>query len=316
MTIQRTLFSFPFGLNFLLCRNGYTLSPFQLFVHPRTNTDGKQQTITDAMNALAILTLDSIERQLERTKTGDIILIDWSDVSDPDRVISWKCVVQSKPTATSATFTSVDADDPQEVWDMPQLAEGDEDYADDDDKQKNGKLAILYRNITLPVRPAKKSMAGSKTRFLARSSIVGWKKSTWMPHLNATGAAGALGRELVVSEIFRQLDVPEQMNAARFTRVDEHECAVLGEVLIGVVDLLRRLEAGEQDLREINQILNPVIRRLCEHKAAKGLLGDKRTKAMAEVHEAFVGDALRGDKISQIMMGVKAPLTGRGNGGE
>ena len=51
----------------------------------------------------------------------------------------------------SVTFTSEDATDKEEERECPQLADGDEDYADPHDEAQNLGLAVLYRKITLPV---------------------------------------------------------------------------------------------------------------------------------------------------------------------
>ena len=239
------------------------------------------------------LTISEIRRQVQDLIVGSQFTLSWSDPEDPATRFNWTCVVQSKPTAVSATYTSADADDPAHHFELPSLTEGVEDEAADDF------MDIIYFDMIIAARSAKKSMAGHKKRSVMSSSICAWKRHTWTPALNMTGDAALLGKELVISELRRQLNIPERSQQASFGQTSDHERCALGEAVFGVVALISVLDPSSQGLEEIDQVLNPLLRRLCEHRAGDGKNGKERTESMDRVRKAFSKTDYKNDDITQ-----------------
>jgi len=236
------------------------------------------------------LTLAQLRNLASGLRVGQRFTIEWSTFEDPDTRHSWSCVVQSvNAESASATFTSEDADDVEEAWDFPDV--------DEDD----GGLQYHYWKVTTAPAREKRGMGSSIKKSLLRSTVVAWKKSSWLPLLSE----GHLGREIVVAEVFRQLNIPDRMQAASFSQTSEHERCVLGEVVLGVIGLLQRLPPEQQELPEVDQILNPALGRLCEHRAGDGKTGKERTEAMDRVRETWQREEHKGDKVTQVMLGLK-----------
>ena len=114
----------------------------------------------------------------------------------------------------------------------------------------------------------------------------------------------------MVSEIRRQLNIPERALQAGFGLTSGHERCALGESLFGVVALIAILDPASQGLDEIDQILNPILRRLCEHRAGDNKNGKERTEAMDKVRKAFTKNDFKNDDITQAMLGYSAGTHG------
>ena len=251
------------------------------------------------------LTLVELRRQIVDLKVGASFSLVWADPDDhPDQKHTWAAIVQSKPTNESATYTSVDADDTTFHFQIPSISENAVDEGADD------YLDIIYYDLVIAAQSAKKTMASHKKKSVFVSSICAWKRNTWTAPLNMPGDSGILGRELVVSELRRQLNIPERALQSCFGLTSDHERCALGEALFGVVALIAILDPASQGLDEIDQILNPILRRLCEHRAGDNKNGKERTEAMDKVRKAFTKNDFKNDDITQAMLGYSAGTHG------
>eukprot|EP00759_Apiculatamorpha_spiralis_P035821 PhF_6_TR36334/c0_g1_i1/m.53213 len=131
------------------------------------------------------------------------------------------------------------------------------------------------------------------TKFLASGSVVAWSYRTWLPILN-----------------------PEPIALQYIQNQADHDRCAMGEALVAMVHFLQKLPPDQQTMIEIENILSPLLRRLCEHKKAEGLSGVERTKAMEAVRQVFLGQDLKDDPISQVMYGLKPQTKNAPNGGK
>lgn len=251
------------------------------------------------------LTLAELRGSIRGLKVGASFALVWADPDDhPDQKYNWTCIVQSKPSEDSATYTSADADDVTYNFSIPSVREG------ENDETRPQFLDIIYYDLVIAAQSTKKSMASHKKKSVFTSSICAWKRGTWTAPLNMAGDSGILGRELVVSELRRQLNIPERAQQASFGLTSDHERCALGEAVFGVVALIAVLDPASQGLDEIDQILNPLLRRLCEHRAGDNKNGKDRTEAMDKVRKAFGKTDFKNDDITQAMLGFAAGTHG------
>lgn len=255
--------------------------------------------------AQAVHTADQVRRFADGVVIADKFKLEWADPTDPAVVITWNCVCINKLRGSRILFTSVDCDEPEAEWELPNYTGYEGDF-DPNNMPGDGDLAIHYHKMTLLPRVARKTMAQAKGRSMARSSVIAWKPATWKPLL----AQGLVGRDLVCGELFRQLSVPERINQACFKELEDHECCTLGEVLLTYLDLMRVLPENIRETPEVDAVLQPVLMRLCEMQAGRGKKGEARTKAMTGVRKAFLQDAHRDDKVTQAMLGISGSTTG------
>lgn len=235
----------------------------------------------------------------------DRFKLDWADPADPGVILSWTCVCIGKLPGSRLLFTSVDADEPEAEWELPNY-NGYEGMIDPQNPPGDDALAILYHKMVAMPRVARKSMAQAKTRSMARSSVIAWKPATWKVLL----AQGQVGRDLVCGELFRQLGIPERIHQATFKELEDHECCTLGEVLLSYLDLIRVLPENIRAAPEVDNVLQPMLMRLCEMQAGRGKKGEARVKAMTLVRKAFLQDVHKDDKITQAMLGISGSTTG------
>ena len=257
----------------------------------------------------APLKLPAVQAIVRKVVVGTTFMLKWADPDDAGTIFTWKCLVMTKASPAACTYTSIDADDVAHQFDLPSLTEieeGEDAIPEDDD----GVMDVHYHEITLAAESAKRGMAAHKKKSLVASSIVAWKRSTWTTALNMEGDAALLGRELVVSELRRQLAIPDRAHEASFANTSEHERCALGEALYGVVDLLTVLDKGSQQLKEIDHVLDPLLRRLCEHRAGDNKSGTARTAAMDRVRSAFGRQDYKQDDITLAILGL--PSSGKG----
>ena len=257
----------------------------------------------------APLSLAAVQAVVRKMVVGTTFTLKWADIDDAGTMLTWKCLVMTKGTDSSCTYTSADADDVAYQFDLPSLfvpEEGEAQPADGD----LDVMDVRYHEITLAAVSAKRGKAGHKKKSLVASSIVAWKRSTWAGPLNMEGDASILGRELVVCELRRQLAIPDRANEAAFSSTSEHERCALGEALYGVVDLLTVLDKSSQQLKEIDNVVDPLLRRLCEHRAGDNKSGAARTAAMERVRHAFGRQDFKQDDITLAVLGL--PAQGKG----
>jgi hypothetical protein len=249
------------------------------------------------------LHLVDIRQFLTSVRVGDVLIVTWATLDDPTTEMVWECVVQSKPTANSATFTSKDADeDAPPSFDLPDLSP-----PGAGDEEKDEDLQYVYHSIVAKARHAKKGMGEYCQRSLHTSKIVAWKFRTWLPMLNMEGDMSRLGYELVIGELRRQLQFPERVQMAFFTNQADHDRCALGEALMALVQFLAILEPSQQTCPEVERVLQPILRRLCEHRVGDNATGADRSRRMEQVRNEFLREDFKNDRITQVMAGITPP---------
>jgi len=249
--------------------------------------------------AHAPLTVPQLTAQVKLLKVGDTFTLEWSEL-ESDVKLTWKCVCSGKSADGTATFTSVDADDTEEQFDIPSFEEAD-DEAQEEEEDGTPKLAYHYFALTIAAKKVKRGMGESCKKSLFASSVVAWQPRTWAPFLNA--GHNLLGREFLSTEIRRQLNFPERVQMNAFTQPYEHDRCALGEALLAMINLLASLQPDQQYTPEIHAVLTPILRRLCEHRVGDTATGAERSKRMDAVRAEFIKEDFRHDKISQVMAG-------------
>lgn len=238
----------------------------------------------------------AVAAMARRITEGSTFSIVWAVASDPDTRINWKCTARSKPRDDVVVFVSQDADDEAEEYWLPEAAQPDVDIDEDS--------RVVYYDVVIPERHARKSMARSCKRSMMASAVVAWKPSTWTQFLNMEGTSRPLGREILVGQLRTQLGLPDRVNMHQFKSNTEHELCTLGEALIAMVDLLQTMSPDDQMSPQVQAVLTPILRRLCEHRAAVGKEGPAKTASMDAIRSVFLSEDLKGDKITLAMMGV------------
>ena len=70
------------------------------------------------------------------------------------------------------------------------------------------------------------------------------------------------------------------------------------------------LDKSSQQLKEIDNVVDPLLRRLCEHRAGDNKSGAARTAAMERVRHAFGRQDFKQDDITLAVLGL--PAQGKG----
>lgn len=240
---------------------------------------------------MSTLTSKQIEEFCATLSVGETFVLDWSFLDDPRNKICWECVVRTKGEA-GISFNSKDAD----LDDQGQVVTFDLPDIDDD-----GTLRYVYHKIVTKPRTVKVGMGAYAKKSLFASRVVAWNPRTWLPFINEPGIGG---RELLIQQLQHQLHFPERFGMANFANVSDHDRCAFGEILINYIDLLTVLHPEHQILPQVELLVRPALRRLCEHRAAEPLSGAERTKKMAEVRAEFLRDDMGSDRLSLIMAGL------------
>jgi len=246
------------------------------------------------------LSLAALQAFARTLSVGDQFTMEWSDPDDPAVVLTWRCKVTAKLTDVLAHFRSEDADEREEDFEFPNIAEGLNRPPTDADLD-----AHYHRVVKVPQGIGKKSMRKSKSSSLARSSILAWKPATWKTFLKP---GDPYGRKLTIDTIFEQLQIPERINQQSFKVVEDYEACALGEIVIGLVDLMLAVTEEVRECHQMDNVLMAALVRLSELKAGRGKSGEARTKAMQAVRTAALGNELAHDKLTRAIMGL--PLSG------
>ena len=246
------------------------------------------------------MTLAAVRAFIVQLNIGDEFKLRWADADDPTVILSWTCKISAKPTADSAHFRSVDSDEPETDWEFPCFKEGHSDPPTEAELD----LCYYYMAKTQSVVGGKKSMKNSNRASLAKTTIIAWKPATWISWLKP---GDLLARNVVVTTIFEQLLIPERIHQQSFKTVEDWEACALGEILISTIDLLLVCTEEVRNCPQMDRVLTNNLSRLCELKIGRGKSGEARTKAMATVRNAFLGNQLVGDNVSRVMMGLPLP---------
>jgi len=247
---------------------------------------------------------------LPAVKVGKILSLSWSTRTAPTAVFVWRCRIVAKFAGEDPPyilFTSDDAAEPdrEEEWVLPKFVSHESDEEDEETPEDDSHLEFHYYSIELVSREKAqgKSMAASAARALSSSGIVAWQPATWKAKLETD-------RYQVVSEVFKQLEIPERLNQAKFKSADDHEACALGEIWLGVVDLLAVCDNKVRDCPQSDALMSRILLRLSQIRAGRGKEGKERAKVMDAVLAAWLRTETPNDAITHAILGIS-----RGNSG-
>jgi len=244
-------------------------------------------------------------------KPGKIFSLEWSTRDIPTAVFVWRCrivAINRDQDTPYLRFTSDDAaeEDREEEWLLPKFESLEGDASDEEMPEDDAHLLYFYYSIELVSREkagSGKSMAGSAARALTASGIIAWQPATWKAKLQTD-------RFQVVTEVFRQLEIPERLNQAKFKCADDHEACTLGEIWLSTIDLFDACENKVRDSPQADALMSRILLRLSQIRAGRGKDAKERTKAMDLVLAEWLRNETPNDRITHAILGIS-----RGNSG-